>query len=105
MKTENVTWANRLPPHQVLTGEEVDSVRQSSLTVLEEVGILIEHPRALSLLAEAGAAVDFDSHRVKIPAALVEKSARSVPTARAAGDVARLDCGLRQEAAARSHAS
>ena len=39
MKTENVTWANRLPPHQVLTGEEVDSVRQSSLTVLEEVGI------------------------------------------------------------------
>jgi trimethylamine--corrinoid protein Co-methyltransferase len=80
MKTGDANRHDKLLRRQVLTEAEVNSVRQSSLKVLEEVGILIEHPRALSLLAEAGAAVDFDSHRVKIPAALVEKSARTVPS-------------------------
>jgi trimethylamine--corrinoid protein Co-methyltransferase len=64
---------------QVLTPDEVNSIRQASLAVLEDVGILIEHPRALSLLREAGAAVDLDSRRVKTPASLVEKALRAVP--------------------------
>jgi trimethylamine--corrinoid protein Co-methyltransferase len=80
MKTGNANRHDKLLRRQVLTEAEINSVRQSSLTVLEEVGILIEHPRALSLLAEAGAAIDPDSHRARIPAALVEKSAQAVPS-------------------------
>jgi len=77
MKTERL---GKLLRRQVLDEDQTKSVRQSSLVVLEEVGILIEHPRALTLLAEAGATVDPNSHHVKIPASLVEKSLRTVPS-------------------------
>ncbi len=65
---------------RILTDEEISSIHQSSLTILQEVGILIQHNKALSLLAEAGAAVDPVSHRVRIPAKLVEKALRTVPS-------------------------
>jgi trimethylamine--corrinoid protein Co-methyltransferase len=78
-KPGNTTPRHRLVRRQVLTEEEIRSVQQSSLVVLEEVGILIEHPRALALLAEAGASANPDTHLAKIPASLVEKSLRSVP--------------------------
>jgi trimethylamine--corrinoid protein Co-methyltransferase len=77
MKTERL---GKLIRRQVLDEDQTKSVRQSSLVVLEEVGILIEHPRALTLLAEAGATVNPNSHHVKIPASLVEKSLRTVPS-------------------------
>ena len=77
MKTERL---GKLLRRQVLDEDQTRSVRQSSLVVLEEVGILIEHPRALALLAEAGATVNPNSHHVKIPASLVEKSLRTVPS-------------------------
>jgi trimethylamine---corrinoid protein Co-methyltransferase len=64
---------------KILTDEEIASVHQGSLVTLQEVGILIHHEKALSLLAEAGAAVDPVSHQVRIPAGLVERSLRSVP--------------------------
>lgn len=65
---------------RVLTEDEIASVRQSSVAVLEEVGILIEHHKALGLLAEAGAVVDLDSHLVRIPPSLVERCLRTVPS-------------------------
>ncbi len=80
MGTQNATRHNRLLRRQVLTEEDVDSIRQGSLRVLEEVGILIEHPRALTLLAEAGATVASGTHHAKIPASLVEKTLRTVPS-------------------------
>lgn len=79
MRTEATARQGKLLRRQVLGEGEIDLVRQGSLTVLEETGILIEHPRALTLLAEAGAAVDANSHRAKIPSSLVEKSLRTVP--------------------------
>lgn len=80
MKTKPVARHGKLLRRQVLSEDEINSVRQSSLAVLEEVGILIEHPRALTLLAEAGAAVNPNSQRAKIPASLVEKSLRTIPS-------------------------
>ncbi|MGD0326397.1 MAG: trimethylamine methyltransferase family protein [Terriglobia bacterium] len=65
--------------HRVLTDTEIASIRESSLAVLEEVGIVIQHQRALSLLAEAGASVDPHTHIVKIPASLVERALRTAP--------------------------
>jgi trimethylamine--corrinoid protein Co-methyltransferase len=64
---------------KILTDEETAAVRQSSLTTLQEVGILIHHEKALSLLAESGATVDPVSHQVRIPAELVERALRTVP--------------------------
>jgi trimethylamine--corrinoid protein Co-methyltransferase len=65
---------------RILSDNEIASVHQGSLTILQEVGILIHHEKALSLLAEAGAAVDPVSHQVKIPAGLVERALRTVPS-------------------------
>jgi trimethylamine--corrinoid protein Co-methyltransferase len=65
---------------RILIDEEIASIHQSSLTTLQEVGILVQHHKALSLLAEAGATVDAASHHVKIPATLVEKALRTVPS-------------------------
>lgn len=65
---------------RILTDEEIASIHQSSLTVLQEVGILIQHNKALSLLGEAGAGVNPVSRRVRIPAKLVEKALRTVPS-------------------------
>jgi trimethylamine--corrinoid protein Co-methyltransferase len=65
---------------KILTDEEIAAVHQGSLTTLQEVGILIHHEKALSLLADSGATVDPVSHRVKIPAGLVERALRTVPS-------------------------
>jgi len=65
---------------RILTDQEIASIHQGSLTTLQEVGILIQHEKALSLLAEAGAIVDPVSHQVKIPSDLVERALRSVPS-------------------------
>jgi trimethylamine--corrinoid protein Co-methyltransferase len=65
---------------RILTDDEIASVHQSSLTTLQEVGILIHRSKALSLLAESGAAVDPVSHQVRIPAKLVERALRTVPS-------------------------
>jgi len=64
---------------RILTDGEIASVHQSSLTVLEKVGILIRHEKALSLLAEAGATVDSASQQVKIPPGVVKRALETVP--------------------------
>jgi trimethylamine--corrinoid protein Co-methyltransferase len=79
MKPGLTARQGKLLRRQVLGEDDIARVREGSLTVLEGTGILIEHPRALRLLEEAGAAVDADSHLAKIPAWLVERSLRSVP--------------------------
>jgi len=65
---------------RITTDEEIASIHHGALTVLREVGILIHHERALSLLTEAGATVDPASHLVRIPAELVERALRTVPS-------------------------
>jgi len=79
MRTEPTARQAKLLRRQVLGEDEIDSVRRGWLTVLEETGILIEHPRALTLLEEPGATVDANSHLAKIPSSLVQKSLRAVP--------------------------
>ena len=79
-KSGHVAPRLRLVRRQVLTEEEIEAVRASSRAVLEEVGIVIEHPRALALLAEAGATVHSGSHHVAIAAPLVEQSLRTIPS-------------------------
>ena len=79
MQTGPTARQGKLLRRQVLGEDDIALVREGSLTVLEGTGILIEHPRALTLLAEAGAAVGENSHLAKIPAWLVEKSLRTAP--------------------------
>jgi trimethylamine--corrinoid protein Co-methyltransferase len=63
----------------VLDDEEIKSINQTALDILEEVGIELPSEKALKIFADAGADVDFDKKRVKIPGQLVADSLKHAP--------------------------
>lgn len=71
---------------QLVSDNQVDEIHTAALKVLREKGIKIEHEVVLSLLAENGADVDFDSGITKFPESLVVDSiAKSPSTIRLCG--------------------
>ncbi len=58
---------------RILTDEQIKLIDQTSLNILERVGVDIPHDEMLSRFADCGAAVDRNTKRVKIPADLVRK--------------------------------
>jgi len=62
-----------------LSPSDVDKIHDCSLEILWERGIRIQHPRALSLLADAGAKIDDSTKMVHLPPKLVEKCLQNVP--------------------------
>ena len=70
----------KLQKYQVLSDAEVKQIHAASLRVLERTGMEILDDRLLEILAAAGATVDKGSHRVTIPARLVEQALSSVPS-------------------------
>ena len=56
----------------ILTPEEVEKIHVSSLKILAEIGMCIEHERMLTCLAALGADVNFHTRVVKFPNRLVE---------------------------------
>ena len=61
-----------------ISKEEIKTIHESSLRVMEEVGVVFENDRALKIFKDAGATVD--GTNVKIPAKLVESALKSVPS-------------------------
>ena len=70
-----------LPSCQVLSAEQVRRVHAKSVELLEEVGFSVPHDRALAILAQKGATVDFKSQRVRFSPDLTEKTLETVPRA------------------------
>lgn len=64
---------------RLLSLKEVEAIHKASLRVLEEAGYLVEHDRALELLAEAGCQVDFKTKNVKVPQALLMDTVKKAP--------------------------
>ena len=56
---------------RVLTQEQVARIHETSLAILERVGVHVPHADVLARFAQAGADVDRGSERVRIPADLV----------------------------------
>lgn len=67
------------PFFQVLSGEEVESVHETSLRILSEIGLKFIDEAALRTLDEGGAEVDFNTQIVKMPPGLVEEMVRKAP--------------------------
>ncbi len=57
----------------VLTQDQLEKIHNTSLAILERVGVVVPHKEMLSLFADAGASVDFPANRVRIPADLVNR--------------------------------
>jgi trimethylamine--corrinoid protein Co-methyltransferase len=64
---------------KIVTDAEVDRLHDTSLAILEEIGVQIPNAQVLSLFADAGAAVDLEHQVVRIPASLVERALASLP--------------------------
>ena len=62
-----------------LTDDDIQYVHESSLEILEEVGLLLRYEKARNRFVEHGAIVDHDTEIVRLPSALVAKSRSLVP--------------------------
>ena len=62
-----------------LNDEQLKSLQEGTYTVLENVGVQFPSQTALSIFAEHGANVDFETQIVKIPRDLVEKAMSTIP--------------------------
>ena len=62
-----------------LSEAEKQSIHEQTLLILEDVGVAFNTPRAIDLLAEAGAPVDRAQLTARIPGDLIERCLESVP--------------------------
>ena len=62
-----------------LTADDINYIHESSLEILEEVGLLVRNEKARKRFAEHGANVDHETEIVRLPATVVEKYRALVP--------------------------
>ena len=62
-----------------LSDEQVRSVHEASLEILEDVGLIVRNEKARRRFAEHGAIVDNGSELVKIPSSIVERYRAHIP--------------------------
>ena len=67
-------------PLEILTEEQIESIHQATLNVLQEVGVQILHDRALELLQQNDCLVDFEAKQARIPPSVVEECIRRSPS-------------------------
>jgi len=63
----------------LLSDDDIASVHETSLRILQEIGIKVLSGRVQSLLAENGAEVDASHSIVKIPSFLIEEAVKKAP--------------------------
>ena len=71
---------NRYDAIEVISADQVESLHQASLTILEDIGIAFLLDEALDLLAKAGASVDRDNQMVRFDRGLVEEAVANAPS-------------------------
>jgi trimethylamine--corrinoid protein Co-methyltransferase len=64
---------------EVLTQDEIETLKEGTLHILNEVGVRFHSLKALELFADYGARVDMEKKIVRIPPDLVKKAMSSAP--------------------------
>lgn len=70
-------WTNNLRPYDLLADEQVESIHEHAMTILETIGVDVLFPEAVSLLAGAGQQVDGD--RVRLDRHFVMEQVATAP--------------------------
>jgi len=65
--------------YNILRQEEIEKIHESSLGVLEEVGVRVDDDHFLTLFEESGANVNKNERLVKLPASMVEEFVAMAP--------------------------
>lgn len=63
----------------LLSPDQVKSIHEASLDILEEVGMLVEHSEARTIFARVGCIVDNDTKIVRFPKDIIEQSLAKTP--------------------------
>jgi len=71
---------NPYAPLEVLSTDQVEAIHRTSLDILENLGMEVMSPRALTLLEASGAEVDPASRSVRIDRGLVDLALSSAPS-------------------------
>jgi trimethylamine--corrinoid protein Co-methyltransferase len=66
---------------QILSDEDIRSIHEATLRIIEQVGVKFPSPRALQVWADAGAEVDFERMVVKARGELIESALKRCPPA------------------------
>jgi trimethylamine--corrinoid protein Co-methyltransferase len=67
-------------PVELLTQDEMETIHEKSLEILEETGVVFQWEPALKVLSGAGCEVDFESQLVRFPPDVVEEALESCPS-------------------------
>ncbi len=70
----------RYPPTEVVSADELQSIHEASLQILEEIGMDFLDEEARDLLAGAGARVENGTERVRFEHEMVEETIRTAPS-------------------------
>ncbi|MGB3538252.1 MAG: trimethylamine methyltransferase family protein [Mesorhizobium sp.] len=73
--------ANPYPPMALLSVDQIEAIHEASMHILENFGIEVMSPRALSLFEKAGATVDHASMNVRVDRGLVAQALKTTPAA------------------------
>jgi trimethylamine--corrinoid protein Co-methyltransferase len=68
------------PVVKVLSDDQVAEIHQAALEILWNTGVLVKSPTARGLLREAGASVDEDTMRCRIPGYILEETLKRAPS-------------------------
>jgi trimethylamine---corrinoid protein Co-methyltransferase len=71
---------HRFPPTPVVSEDELEAIHQTSLQILEEMGMDFMHEGAREILRQAGAEVRPGSDRVRIPRELILQAIQTCPS-------------------------
>ena len=67
------------PNLRFLSNEAIERVHESSIQLLEDVGVTVESGEALNILREGGADIDESRKKAKIPSSLIEEALSKTP--------------------------
>jgi trimethylamine--corrinoid protein Co-methyltransferase len=62
------------PLIELLARENINSIHETSVAILNKVGVIVHHQKVLEALAEAGAQIDFNERRAYFNESLVQSS-------------------------------
>ena len=71
---------NPYPPLEIISQDQLQSIHNASLSILEEIGINFLLPEAREILRKAGADVDSDGSRVRFDRNLILESIKTAPS-------------------------
>ena len=71
---------NPYPPVMVLSEDQIESIHDTSLRILEEIGLQFLDDEAISILRQHGASIDAETRMARLDRGLVLERLRSVPS-------------------------